>query len=371
MDLTDTDPRLRKMADVLINYSIAVAPSDWTVIHTPLLGMPLAVACVEATLQAGGNPSVNVVPEEVQEALLRVASDDQLAFISPVTEAIVRHEICEIGIRAPTNTRTMSGIDPRRLALRNRAGASVQTLYNDRVARGELRWTATAYPTQAAAQDAGMSLREYREFVFGAGLLHEPDPVAAWKRLGERQQRLVEALDGKDEIHITAPGTDLTLSVAGRTWLNDDGHKNFPGGEVFTSPVEDSADGFVQFNYPAAYGGREVSGVRLAFRQGRVVEAQATTDDAYLREMIASDDGSGRLGEVAFGTNPGIQRFTRNILFDEKIGGTLHLALGQAIADAGGSNTSALHWDMVLDLRADAEVTMDGVPIVKNGELLV
>jgi aminopeptidase len=211
-----------------------------------------------------------------------------------------------------------------------------------------------------------MSLRDYREFVFGACLLDETDPVAAWQRLGERQQRLVDWLDGSEEIRITGPDTDLSVSVAGRTWLNDDGHKNFPGGEVFTSPVEDSAQGHVRFNFPALYGGREVTGVRLAFEQGRVTDASADMDETYLHEMLRLE-GAGRLGELAFGTNPGIQRFTRNILFDEKISGTMHMALGNSITEAGGTNISTLHWDMVLDLRRGSEVHVDGRLLLKDG----
>jgi aminopeptidase len=355
------------MAAVLVNYCIGVKPGEWTVIQTATPGIPLALACVEAILQAGGYPGVNLYSEEIQEAFLRQASDEQLAFVSPEAQVRVERQDCSIGIMAPLNTRATAGIDPRRLAVQAKAGAPLQQTYLARSAQGALRWTATAYPTQAAAQDAGMSLWEYENFVFGAGFLDEADPVAAWQRLGERQQRIVEWLDGKDEIHVTGPGTDLTLSVAGRMWINDDGHKNFPGGEVFSSPVEDSAEGHIQFDYPAAYRGREVDGVRLVFRQGAVVEATATADEAFLHEMIGMDDAAQRLGEFAFGTNNNVRRFTKNTLFDEKMGGTLHMALGHSILETGGTNVSGLHWDMVFNLRTDTEVTVDGRTLLKNG----
>lgn len=362
------DPRVEKMAAVLVNYCLGVNPGEWTVIQTPPLGIPLAVSCVEAILKAGGYPGLNLYVEEVQEAVLRHASDEQLAFISPESRTRVEQQDCSIGIVAPTNTRAMAGIDPHRIALQAKAGAPLQERYLARAAEGTLRWTSTAYPTQAAAQDAGMSLRDYQDFVFGACLLNDADPVAAWQRLGARQERIIDWLDGKGEIHVTGPGTDLRLSVAGRTWINDDGRKNFPGGEVFTSPLEDSAEGYIQFDYPAAYRGREVAGVRLVFKQGVVVEASGTADEAFLQEMLGTDEEARRLGEFAFGTNDSIGRYTKSILFDEKIGGTLHLALGHSILEAGGTNISGIHWDMVFDLRTDTEVTVDGRALLTNGE---
>ena len=240
-----------------------------------------------------------------------------------------------------------------------------------RTASGELRWTAAQYLTQAAAQDAGMSLRDYEDFVYGAALLNEPDPVAAWKSLGERQQRIADWLADKDEVHISGDGTDLKLSIKGRTWINDDGHLNFPGGEVFTGPVEESVEGVIRFNYPAFLRGREVTGVRLVFKRGVVTEATASGDAAFLQEMLGLDEGARRLGEFAFGTNRGIQTFSKNTLFDEKIGGTLHMALGRSIPESGGKNLSALHWDMVYNLREGSEVTVDGQIFARNGEIWI
>jgi aminopeptidase len=212
-----------------------------------------------------------------------------------------------------------------------------------------------------------MSLRAYADFVYGAGLLSEPDPVAAWQKLKDRQDRLIEWLQGKSAIRITGPGTDLSLSVAGRTWVNDDGHFNFPGGEIFTGPVEDSVNGEIRFTYPGFYGGREVTGIKLVFRDGSVVDASAQTDQAFLDQMLDMDEGARRLGEFAFGTNPGIQQFTKNTLFDEKIGGTLHMALGRSYPETGGVNESALHWDIVFDLRQGGEVMVDGEQFSKDG----
>lgn len=365
------DPRVDAMASVLVNYSVGVKKGDWIVIQSPILGEPLADACTKAVLEAGGQPTVLFSSEVISETIYRTADDEQLKYISPVTHTIFEQSDGRISILAPRNTRALTQIDPARMALSSQAATPLQELMMRRTAEGSFHWTIGAYPTPAAAQDANMSLRSYENFVFGAGLLDRPDPVQAWKEVGERQARLVEWITPRSEIHITAPGTDLRLSVAGRTWLNDDGKKNFPGGEIFTAPIEDSVEGFVEFSFPAFYGGREVTGVRLVFERGVVTEATARGDEAFLQQMLGMDEGARRLGEFAFGTNPGIQRFTKNTLFDEKIGGTLHMALGASYPESGGQNKSALHWDMVLDLRNESEVTVDGELFSRNGEFQV
>jgi aminopeptidase len=365
------DPRVQAMADVLVNYSVNTKPGDWVVIQSSLLGEPLAVACVQAVLRAGANPSVVFGSDEVQETFLREANDEQLHFISPLNRQVIEQANATIRILAPANTRTLSRADPRKMAAMNKAMEPLLETYMQRSASEDLMWTIGVYPTRAAAQDAGMSLRDYEEFVYRAGLLDESDPVAAWKQLGDRQDQMIDWLKGKKTVHITGPGTDLTVSFEGRTWLNDDGHKNFPGGEIFTGPVEDATEGYIQFTYPAFLAGREVPDVRLVFERGKVVDATAARDEGYLHQMLDMDEGARRLGEFAFGTNYGIQDFTKNTLFDEKIGGTLHMALGRAYPETGGTNLSALHWDMVYNLREGAEVTVDGELFSRNGEFMV
>jgi aminopeptidase len=243
--------------------------------------------------------------------------------------------------------------------------------FYDRVADKELKWVGTLYPTQASAMEAEMSLREYEDFVYGACLVHEPDPIAAWKRLSQEQQRLVDWLADKEEIHLIAPDTDLWLKVKGRRWENCDGRQNFPDGEVFTGPIEDSVNGHVRFSYPALYDGREVEDVRLWFEHGRVVKATAAKNEAFLLEMLDTDAGARVLGEFAFGTNQGIQRVTKNMLFDEKIGGTVHMAVGLGSAETGSQNKSAVHWDMLCDLRQGGEVWVDGQLFAKDGAFVV
>ncbi len=243
--------------------------------------------------------------------------------------------------------------------------------YLKRAADGQLRWVGTQLPCQASAQDAEMSLRDYEQFVYRAGLLHEQDPASAWRKLSEQQQRLTDYLNGKDQVRFVTPqGTDLTVQVTGRTWINCNGQENFPDGEVFTGPREDATEGTVCFSFPAVYGGREVNGVRLTFRDGKVVEASAEKGEDFLLAMLDQDPGARVLGEIALGTNYSITRYTKNTLFDEKIGGTFHAAVGSSYPETGGRNESGLHWDMVCDLRQGGEVFVDGERLSRDGRFL-
>jgi aminopeptidase len=240
-----------------------------------------------------------------------------------------------------------------------------------RAGSGSLRWVATQFPCQASAQDAEMSLSEYEDFVFGAGLLDHDDPAQSWEYLAQAQSRLTEALSEIHELRFVTPrGTNLRVTVEGRTWINCAGHENFPDGEVFTGPLEAATEGVACYDFPAVNGGREVDGIRLAFRAGRVVEASARKGEDFLVRMLDQDAGARVLGEIALGCNYGIARHTRNTLFDEKIGGTFHAALGAAYPESGGKNVSGLHWDMVCDLRAGGVVYADGRIISENGRFL-
>src|SRR5687768_12006008 len=244
----------------------------------------------------------------------------------------------------------------------------LRELFLNRFAEGKLKWVGTQFPTHSAAQDAEMSLAEYEDFVFRAGLLHEADSVAAWKKLGERQQRLVDFLNGKRDYRVvSANGTDVRMSVAGMMWINCDGHENFPDGEVFTGPVVDSVNGRIHFSFPAVHHGREVQDVRLTFKDGKVVDASASKGREFLFSMLDTDAGSRFLGECAIGTNYDITRYTRNTLFDEKIGGTVHFALGAGYPETGNKNESGLHWDMVVDLRNGGTIEIDGIKVNENG----
>jgi aminopeptidase len=265
----------------------------------------------------------------------------------------------------------MAGIDPDRIAVQAKAQSPLGLRILEREAEGTVHWVGAQFPTEAAAQDAGMSLRDYEDFVYGACLIGEPDPAKAWEALAGRQQKVVDWLKDKKILHITAPGIDFTVSVEGRTWMNDIGHQNMPAGEVFTGPVEDSAEGVVHFTYPAYYRDQEVIDVCLKFEHGKVVEASARSNQEFLDQMLDLDEGARRIGELAIGTNPGIQKFTKNTLFDEKIAGTFHMALGKSIPGTGGVNESGVHWDMVCNLRGGGEITADGQLLSKNGEFCI
>ncbi len=365
------DPRIEKLADVIIDYSLGIKEGDFFAINSPPIAAPLVEALYVRALRKGAFPVTSISLPNLAELYVKNATDAQLEWVSPIQRLIIEQADATFSILADTNTKAMTNVDPARQMLRQRAMTDLTKTYMERAASGALRWSLTLYPTEAYAQDADMSLSEYEAFVFGAGLLDEPDPVAAWKRQGAEQQRLIDWLHGKDQVHIVGPETDLTLSIKGRTFINAEGTRNFPDGEIFTGPIEDSINGHIRFTYPANLGGREIEDIRLTFEHGVVTRATASRGQDYLDKLLDTDAGARRVREFAFGTNYGIQRFTKNILFDEKIGGTIHMALGRAYPETGGTNESAIHTDIVCDLRTGGEVTVDGQLFQKDGKFVV
>ncbi len=369
------DQRLDKLADILVRYSARVKKGDLVSINADPVAYPLVEAVCERVLAAGGHPFWQVRSESLFENFMLHASDEQLGYVSPIevhrTETIDVH----IGLWADTNTKALGQIDPARLARQQSARKPLTKRFLERAADGELRWVGTMYPTNAAAQDAEMSLAEYEEFVFRGGLLHLPDPVAAWQEIFKKQERVREYLQGKKEVHFQAPprngddGTDLRVNVDGGIWVNCGGHENFPDGEVFAGPQ--GADGHVNYSFPAVYNGREVEGVRLAFKDGRVVDATAKKGEDFLIAMLDQDEGARTMGEIAIGTNYEIKNFSRNTLFDEKIGGTFHAACGAGYPESGSTNESGLHWDMVCDLRTGGTIAADGEVFHRDGLFLL
>jgi len=365
------DHRITKLADVLVNYSLAVQPGDRVAIQGETPAAELIKAIYAEVLRAGGYPLVWPMLPGLDEILYAEASDEQLQHIAEPLKLVTETYECRISIRAAENTKSLSSADPARMVLRNQALGGLMKTFMERSASGELRWTTTLFPTNAPAQDAQMNLAEYEDFVYGACMPDLDDPVGYWRGFSSWQQKIVDWLKGKEQIHVLGRETDLRLNIAGRTFINSDGRHNMPSGEVFTGPVEDSVEGHVYFSYPAILRGREVTGVRLSFEKGRVVEASAEKDEEYLLQMLDTDEGSRYLGEFAIGTNEGIDRFTGQILFDEKIGGSFHMALGAGYPETGSKNQSAIHWDMICDLRDGGEIWVDGEILYRDGKFVV
>jgi aminopeptidase len=364
------DGRLERLAGVLVDYSTGVREGDLVCIDTGPAAAALVRLLWRRILAAGAHPHLRIDLDGALELLLHEASDEQLDWISPLRSAEVERADVRIAVEADVNTRGNTDVEPARQARHERARAPLRRRHFERVAAGELRTVVTLFPTDAAAQDADMSLREYEDFVFRAGLLDRDDPVGEWTALGDAYARLAAWLGRQKEIRVVGDGTDLTLGVEGRTWIPCDGKENFPDGEVFTGPVETSVEGTVRFSYPAGYSGRRVAGAELEFRDGEVVTARAQQGEAFLQEMLRVDDGARRAGEFSFGLNEAISDFTGHPLFDEKIGGTVHLALGASYPESGGKVQSALHWDLVCDLRSGSEVYADGELVYRDGRFL-
>jgi aminopeptidase len=365
------DDRLRRLAQILIRYSLNVQPGNLVAIQGGTEAIPLLREVYRETLRIGGHPELIIDMEDAREMYLKEANEDQLNFVSPVTQLITERFDCLLYVDAETNTRRLSRVDPLRAAMLRKAYEAVDTLWSQRAAKGLMRWCYTQFPTQAYAQNANMSLEDYWEFVCNACMLNEPDPVAHWHALAAQQKTLIDWLNGHKEVHILGEDTDLKLSIEGRPFLTCDGHINLPDGEIYCGPVEGSAQGTIRFTLPTGYDGHAVDDIRLRFEDGRVVEAHAASSEDYLLSMLNIDEGARRIGEFAFGMNYGIREATRNILYDEKIGGTIHLALGRSYPESGGLNVSSLHWDMVCDLRQQGEVWVDGELFLKNGKFVL
>jgi aminopeptidase len=352
------DPRHEQYAKLLVETCIDVQPG-WEVM---VFGSPLARPLVEEVsrqiarrgayavlrLSLAGGPNLAWLQEAPEELLDKPPSLDTYGY---------EHADGLIAIEAPENTRETSGVSPDRLG---RVQAGLRP-YMERVFTADLKWVGCQYPTPALAQDAGMSLEAFEDFLFGACLLD-------WKQEHERMSRYCDRFDSAEEVRLVGDGTDLTISIAGRSGKVDAGGANIPGGEFFFSPVEDSAEGTIAFTeFPAVYAGREVTGIRLRFEGGRVVDATASEEEAFLIETLDRDEGARRLGELGIGCNPGITRHMKNTLFDEKIDGTVHLALGNSITEIGGTNVSQIHWDIVKDLRNGGRILLDGEVVQENG----
>jgi aminopeptidase len=356
------DADTERFAALLTDYCLDVQPGQQVFVRSTTLAAPLLRALHAALLARDAWPLLRVELPGVEEDFHVLAGDRHLDSFGSIAEAEAAQADAFLAIQAPFNTRALADVDPERIARIARSRAPLTEL------RMRKRWCGTLWPTPAGAQQAGMGDDAFAAFVRGALFLDRDDPAAAWRELGAFQAELVERLSGARELRIEADGTDLTLRVDGRTWINSDGKRNMPSGEVFTGPIENSANGTIRFTVPSSPRGVAVEDVELTFRAGEIVAARAGRGDEYLQRALATDPGARRLGELGIGTNRGIDRAIGAILFDEKIGGTVHLALGRSYPETGGLNESAVHWDLICDLRDGGRVTADGEVVQEGGE---
>ncbi|HSL44661.1 MAG TPA: aminopeptidase [Anaerolineales bacterium] len=369
------DSRIVRFAKILVEHSTRIVPGDRVLIEGTTAAEPLVRELFIQILEKGGHPHPMIafpgmVPFVQDDMYLTYAKDTQLDFIPTFYKYAYDQFESRIRIHSATNTRATTSIDPLKSQRRGKAISSITEAQMRRGAEGAFKWVTTLYPTDGFAQDAGMSLKEYEDFVFKAVHANEDDPIAHWRSTAAGQQKAIDWLAGRSQVVMRGPNVDLTLSIKSRKFMNSTGLNNMPDGEIFTGPVEDSVNGWVRFTYPALYGGVAVEGAELTFVRGRVEQAKAEKNQEYLIKMLESDSGSRYLGEYAIGTNADIDRFTGNILFDEKIGGTFHMALGAGYPETGSHNKSAIHWDMICDLRTDSEILVDGDLFYKNGEFV-
>ena len=367
-----SDLPYKKLAQILVDHSTRVQPGDRVAIETTTNAESMVREIYELVLQRGGFPHILLNLPEQDKLLFKYANDDQLSFTPTFQKMVTDQFEVSIRIRAEIDPRALSGISPEKQSLRQKGMAAVRNSMLQRGATNSLRWVLTQIPTEGYAQEAGMSLAEYTDFVFSACHVDDktPDPVAHWENIRLQQSGIVDSIEGQDKVKLQGPNVDLSLSIKGRKFNNSHGRHNMPDGEIYTGPVEDSVNGWVKFTYPAIYQGQVVEGVELIFENGRVIDAKAAVGEAFLHTMIDSDAGARFLGEFAIGTNYEINRFTRNILFDEKLGGTIHLALGAGYPETGSINNSSIHWDMICDMRKDSEMRVDGVVIYRDGKFI-
>lgn len=364
------DQRIEKLADLMVNYSLNVKPNERVMIRAHTVAEPLIKELNKKIIEAGGHAFLWIEFPGIEGDLMRYGSDAQIEFIHDPINIMFSTYDCMIRVLADDNTHALANVDSDKVSKYHKARGKIMKTYMDRSAAGDLRWTLTAFPTNAFAQDADMSLEEYEDFVYGACMPDQNDPVGYWRGISAKQARLVKWLEGKKKVHLISKDTDLRLSIEGRKFINCDCKVNVPDGEIFTGPVEDSIEGHVSFSYPTIYNTREVNGVQLDFQKGRVVKATASKNEEYLLKMLDTDEGSRYVGEFAIGTNEGIKKFTRQILFDEKIGGSFHMALGKGYPESGSKANSSIHWDMICDLR-EGQIWVDDKLFYENGKFVV
>ncbi|HEY8805790.1 MAG TPA: aminopeptidase [Clostridium sp.] len=364
------DQRLNKLAKLLVNYSTKVKRGDFVFVSCDEVATPWMVEVVKEVVKAGAYVETVLSSQEVSEIKLKYSSEEQLLQEDIIFKTMLEKADVWISAWANRNTKAFSKIDADKIKMSSKGATIWRKIYSEKMGNGSLRWCGTQFPTYADAQEASMSFSDYEEFVYGAGLLDAKDPVAEWERISAEQERWGSYLDTKKGLQFISEGTDIKVNISGRKWINCDGKVNFPDGEIFTSPVEEGVDGVITFSFPGIYMGKEIEGIVLEVEKGKVVNATATKGEDLLKALLKIDEGACRFGEVAIGTNYGIKDFTRNMLFDEKIGGTVHMAIGDSMPEAGGLNRSIIHWDMLCDMRNGGKIYADGELFYENGRFI-
>jgi len=356
-----------KYAHLLVHYSLFLKKGETVFVRSTHLAEPLLQEFYAEALRVGAHVDFMLDFQDKESIFFENTGVEQLKRVSPFQKEALETFDAYLNIMAPFNLRSLQNADRSKMNLHSEAMQAIQTTYNERTSSGKMKRSLCQFPTDAAAQNAGMSLRDYEDFIFKSCFLYEEDPAEKWRELGRNQQKAVDLLNSRSLIRYVNPATDITFSVSGRTWINSDGKANMPSGEVFTSPVEDSVNGYITFDFPSIYSGNEVEGIRLEVKDGRVINWKASRGQEFL-DKIFEIPGARYFGEAAIATNYGITRPTKNILFDEKIGGTVHMAIGQSYLHAGGKNQSSVHWDMIADMKTGGQIFADGKLIYENGQ---
>ena len=363
------DLRVEKLAKLCVRYSAYVKPKEEVLIRGSVLAFPLINEIYKECLLSDAYPLI--MPNlDVAYTFYRYAKEHQLKFVSHLDKFRVKNMDVQITVWCQPNPKGLTNIDPSKIKTHRASGRELSEIFSKRAAEGKLKWTLLPFPINAQAQEAAMSLAEYEDFVYSSCLVDKENPIAEWKKISQQQEKICRFLDQVGRIRMVGGDTDLTFNVKGRIWINSDGKRNMPSGEVFTAPIENSANGTIRFTYPGIYSGREVEDITLTFKDGKVVKASATKGNELLQQILKID-GANRIGETAIGTNYGITKFTKNMLFDEKMGGTIHIALGNSYPETGGLNKSAIHWDLLKDMKTDGEIYADDKLFYKNGKLRI
>jgi len=365
------DNRIKKYAEVLLKYSLDIKKGEKLLIDGDVVTLPLIRESYRLAVELGALPQVIINSEELKEILLKGGSEEQIKYVPASIKKAFETVDASLSFFGGSNTRMLSNVNPEKLKLSAQGFSKITRIFFERSAKKELKWCCTMFPNQANAQEANMSISEYEDFVYGAGYIDRKDPIAKWKEIEKKQEGICNILNGKKRLRIVSKDTDLKMSIEGRKWVNCCGKANFPDGEVFTGPVEDSTEGHIRFSFPGIYGGREIEDIQLTFEKGKVIKAVAAKGEELLEQLLETDKGARYVGEIAAGTNYNIQKFTKHMLFDEKIGGTVHLAIGRSIPESLGKNQSAIHWDMLCDMKKGGEIYADGELVYKDGKFLI